>query len=281
VRVRHGAYAREPGSDTLARHRHLIAGTWPLLGDQAVLSHATAGVLHGLPLWEGMLERVIITRPEGGHGRLRNHLEVHLAPLAASEVIELDGFRVTRLERTAIDLARSLPYDRGVAVLDAALHKGADRSAMAEIAERARGRKGIAAARAALAFADGRSESVAESLSRIRLAAAGLPTPELQVNIFDDFGNWIARSDFGWVERGVLGEFDGKIKYTGTPEQIADAVMREKRREANLRALGWTVVRWEWADLGTRPDLRQRIEAAFRQANPATVVGYAKLTPRR
>ncbi len=257
----------------------MIAGTWPLLGDQAVLSHATAGLLHSLPLWDGMLQRVSLTRPIGGHARISRQLRVRLEPLTETEVVEIDGYRVTSIERTAVDIARTLEYEKAVAVIDDALHANADRGVLASIVEAARGRKGIGIARAALDFADGRSESVGESVSRVRLVAAGVPEPELQVNIFDERGNWVARSDFGWLSRGVLGEFDGKIKYLGTPEQVATAVMNEKRREARLRDLGWTVARWGMSDLA-RTTLRHRIEVAFSQARPASIRGRAQPTPR-
>ena len=59
----------------------------------------------------------------------------------------------------------------------------------------------------------------------LRLAEAGLPLPELQLNVFNDFGAWVARCDFGWEELGVLGEFDGKVKYRGTPDEVANAVL--------------------------------------------------------
>lgn len=142
-RIRHGAYASELGADDASRHLQLIAGTWPLLGDQAVLSHASAGLLHGLPLWDGMLQRVSFTRPVGGHARISGHIRVRLEPLAETEVVEIDGYRVTGIERTAIDIARTLVYEKAVALLDAALHADADRGRLAAIAEAARGRKGI------------------------------------------------------------------------------------------------------------------------------------------
>jgi hypothetical protein len=132
----------------------------------------------------------------------------------------------------------------------------------------------VATARAAVEFADGRSESVGESLSRVRMADAGLPPPELQLNVFGALGDWLARPDFCWEELGVLGEFDGRVKYLGTREEVARAVMQEKRREARLREMGWVVVRWEWADLGDLPALRRRVESAFGQARPATIRGW-------
>jgi hypothetical protein len=99
------------------------------------------------------------------------------------------------------------------------------------------------------------------------------------VNIFDEQGRWVARSDFGWLARGVLGEFDGRIKYRGTGEQVATAVMDEKRCEARLRDLGWVVVRWGMADLA-ETTLRHRIEVAFGQARPDCVRGYAQPSAR-
>ncbi|MGV8908211.1 MAG: hypothetical protein ACOH1Y_04455 [Propionicimonas sp.] len=276
VLVRHGAYADEPAADALARHRQLIAGTVPLLGPGTVLSHVSAGVLHGLPSWASMLSKVTVLRRSPGHGSSRRYLHVRVAPLAFEEVAEVDGCPVTTLERTALDLSLCLTFERAVAVLDAAVHQGADPQVLGHSLAAAAGRHGVGAARAALASADGRSESVAESVSRVRMAEAGLPSPELQLNVFDDHGAWVARCDFGWEERGVLGEFDGRIKYTGTPDEVARAVMREKKREARLRELGWVVVRWDWDHLADPSGLRRRIQAAFAQARPATIRGHVE-----
>ncbi len=263
VRVRHGAWSRDAPADAVERHRQLIAGSWPLLGDGAVLSHASAGILHGLPAWEPLLARVATTRAQGGHGGRTTHLHVRLAALAPSEVVQLDGYRVTTLERTAFDLARSLSHEQAVAVLDAALHQGAVARVLVDLVDDAPGRRGVGVARRALAFADGRAESVGESLSRVRLAQAGLPAPVLQLEIFDHNGVLIARVDFAWPESGVVGEFDGAVKYTGTPEQVARAVLAEKRRQQAIEDAGWRVVRWTWSDLSDRERLRVRIGSAL------------------
>ncbi len=78
---------------------------------------------------------------------------------------------------------------------------------------------------------------------------------------------------------GVLGEFDGKVKYIGPSDQVARTVMNEKSREDSLRQLGWVVVRWNWQDLLNPSALRRRIEAAFEQANPEKIRGHYRLTP--
>ncbi len=279
TRVRHGAYAGELGTDELARHRQLIAATWPTVEPGTVLSHTSAGVLHGLPSWTGTLARVTVVRRTAGHGSRRTSLHVRLAPLRPDEVVTIDGYLVTSLERTAADLARLNRYDRGVATLDAALHAMADRGVLFATIAEAKGRHGAGRARAALAFADGRAESVGESISRVRMVEAGLPIPELQVNLFDEFGNWVARTDAAWLDLGVVGEFDGKVKYSGGAEQAATAVMREKSREADIRALGWSVARWDWPDLANLDRFRRRILTGFEQADPARIRGYAEPLP--
>ena len=279
VRVRHGAYADAVGTDALTKHRQLVAGTWPIVGADAVLSHISAGVMHGLPTWDDSLDRVTVARPSGGHGSRRTSLHVRVSALPRSDTTSIEGRRVTSIERTVADLACMLRYERAVAVMDAALHAGADRSLIADQVSASARKHGIRTARAALEFADGRSESVAESMSRVRMSEVGVPEPELQVEIFDDFGNLLGRSDFGWVLLGVLGEFDGKVKYIGPSDQVARTVMNEKSREDSLRQLGWVVVRWNWQDLLNPSALRRRIEAAFEQANPEKIRGHYRLTP--
>lgn len=259
IRVRHGAWAEAAAADELDRHRQIVAGTWPLLGAGAVVSHASAAVLHELPLWRGLLQKVSVTRADGGHGTRTRNLHVRLAPLAPQEVTELDGYRVTTLERTAVDLACLVGYERAVAVLDAALHTGADPGLLLATVQAASGRKGSAMVRRALGFADARAESVGESVSRVRIAEVGLPKPELQFRVLDRNGIFVARVDFCWPEYGVVGEFDGAVKYTGGPEEVAAAVMAERRRESDIEAVGWRVVRWIWSELADRSRFRMKI----------------------
>ena len=266
LRVRRGAYSDQSEAEARAAHRQLIEGTWPLLGANAVLSHGSAAALHGLPLWGSLLRTVSVTRPSGGHGAKRPYLHVWHAPLAAAEVTTKDGFRLTSLERTALDAARLLRFDQAVAVLDAALHLKADPGLLERMLRDAAGRKGVRTARAALAFADKRAESVGESISRVRMADVGLPAPDLQFEVFDHLGLWVARTDFCWRDRRVVGEFDGLVKYIGTKRDVADAVMAEKRREQAIRDAGWWVVRWGWQDLDDRAAFRRRILQAFASA---------------
>ena len=76
-----------------------------------------------------------------------------------------------------------------------------------------------------MSLVDDKSESVAETLSRLTFLDFGLPTPETQVEIFNEHGAEIARVDFLWPEYGVIGECDGFGKYF---DGLSPAETREK-----------------------------------------------------
>lgn len=118
--------------------------------------------------------------------------------------------------------------------------------------------------RACLELADARSESAGESLSRVRMLDLGFEPPQLQVNF--DLGGTLARVDFYWPSVGVVGEFDGRLKYTraaGLGASPAEQVVwEEKLREDALRARGLKVVRWVWDDLQRPGVLAARLRCA-------------------
>jgi hypothetical protein len=117
-----------------------------------------------------------------------------------------------------------------------------------------------------VAFADGRSESVGESRSRVLLHKLGLAPSALQLRITDSEGSFLGRSDFAWEEQRVLGEFDGRIKYgrlLRPGQDPGDAVFEEKRREDAMRDAAWEVVRWTWSDLSVPAALGRRVQRAL------------------
>jgi hypothetical protein len=108
-----------------------------------------------------------------------------------------------------------------------------------------------------LAFADEAAESPGESRSRALIHVLGFPAPVLQHAFYDSEG-FIGRTDFFWPEFGVIGEFDGDAKYLDDDllgdRTARETVLAEKKREDRLRALGYTVVRWDWKSV-TKPEI--------------------------
>jgi hypothetical protein len=217
------------------------------------VSHQSAAVLLGMPLWGVRLDRVHVTRRPPASSQTTGPLRTHVARMRDDEVTAVGELEVTDPARTALDLARSLPFEVAVVVLDAALSNGVTSRVVIEqrlfdIA----GTRGSRHAARVLRFADGRSESVGESRSRVVLAELGLTPSALQYPVRSADGALIARADFAWEEQRVIGEFDGKVKYgrlLRPGQDPGDVVFEEKRREDAIRDEGWGVVRWTWAEL--------------------------------
>lgn len=269
--VRRGVYTRDqPPPDSRSTHHGLIRATVRVLDrDDAVVSHMSAAVLHGLPLWDSELSNVHLTCDRDHGGRQRTSNFIHVCPLADHEIVEVDGVRVTSVARTVVDLSRRLSTFMAVPIGDAALRQGLDKDELADALARCRGWRGVVRARRTVAFLDPLSESVGESGSRVRMAEVGLPAPELQVKVFDDLGYLVGRSDFGWRDRRTLGEFDGKDKYgkLRRPDQTAeDVILDEKARENALRDEGFELVRWGWDALQDPTILYRRIMRGFDRA---------------
>lgn len=269
VRVRRGAYAAAGGADLDPRvaHLQLLEATVGQSSAESVVSHASAAVLHGLPIGHDQLGRVHLTRDRAGQGKVRRYVQVHGLPLDDVDLTSIDGFRVTSLRRTVIDIACSLPPLLAVPIGDAALRAGLIAAELAVSLECSGARHGIARARRTVALLDPRSESPGESMSRVVFVEHGVPRPEPQLKVYDERERLVGRTDFGWAEERTLGEFDGKKKYGRlllkpgqTPE---DALFEEKKREDRLRDLGWQVVRWIWADLYAPAPFLQRLHRAF------------------
>jgi hypothetical protein len=155
--------------------------------------------------------------------------------------------RVHRADR------RPLPHEPAIVALDAALRlQLVHRPELDRLLEHAVGTPGSRAAGRAVRVADGRSESVGESRSRVLLHRLGLAPSILQLDVRTSSGQLLGRADFGWEREHVVGEFDGRVKYgrlLRPGQDPGDVVFQEKRREDAFRDEDWGVVRWTWAHL--------------------------------
>lgn len=270
VTVERGGYvpAADPRlASAAAVHALRIESGEPRRSDDSVISHVSAAVLHGLPIWDLPLGRVHRTRDRRTGGRRTPTAHLHAAPLDPGEVTTIDGRLVTTVGRTLSDVGRTEGFEQTVALADAALHRQlVDPAALQRALVRASGWRGAPAARRALEFADARSESVGESRSRVAITRAGLPVPDLQWEVSAEHA-WLGRVDFAWP--GVVGEFDGRVKYgkyLRPGQDPGDAVFAEKQREDRIRDEGLRVVRWVWDDLRWFREVAERLRRAFAAA---------------
>ena len=243
---------------SLAAVRRIASGT--------VLSHESALVVHGLPLIGIRSGPVVTTRHRpGGGSRHTSLMRCHNVSLDGATT-EVRGVPVTTVERTLVDLARSGEMIGAVCAADHALHhQQCDVEDLRAEVGRAAGRRGVHRARELAELVDCRAESPLESLSRFAIRGAGLPVPELQVELILPDGR-LVRADMLWREQRVIGECDGLGKYGIDGEGIEavrDSLRREKDRQNLLEEMGFRVVRWTWADAWHSERLIERLEGAF------------------
>ena len=256
VRLCRGAYARTEDLRLLTSgQRHLLSvlavTLTGMLGDGAVLARESAALLHGIPLIGPIPERVQLVRPGRSGGRSTHGLRTLRAP-EDYETTRLDGVLVSTPAQTLIDLGRRRSLSSTLAGLDAVLRAGTvHREQLTELAQSHPSAHGNARLRYAIDLADPLAESPGESLSRAVMVQRRLPPPSLQVEVHDRTGRLLGRVDFMWPELGVIGEFDGAIKYTRalTGRSVDQIVLEERRREQAIeRATGMRVTRWTWKD---------------------------------
>lgn len=111
--------------------------------------------------------------------------------------------------------------------------------------------------RQALALIREDSWSPRESVVRVVLARAGLPEPELNRDVFDRNGAFLACVDLGFLEFKVAVEYHGQVH--------ADRYAEDVERVERLRADGWIVIQVT-RTLARDPQLlAQRVAQALRQ----------------
>jgi very-short-patch-repair endonuclease len=199
-------------------------------GPGAVLSHTSAAAHWGILRGPRELDAGFAPDPASvavhvtvpGQARSRPGIRVHRShTLLPSEVTRRAGIPVTTPSRTLTDLRRLLPQPQFDAALRQAeylglpihRHLGPDRT---------------------------RSELEARFLRLCRRHR--LPQPEVNEAV----GPYVV--DFLWPDRRLIVELDGYRAHGGRSAFEAD-----RARDAELKLLGYGVVRFTWRQLGSRP----------------------------
>ena len=219
--------------------------------DVEVFSHLSAALLWGFTIvkMDKPFVEVIRTSTNKRHA----HLFIRRRDVPPGQIDRLGDVALTTRERTLIDVARDCDLDISVPMLDDALRRHVvTPDGLRDAAAKCRETRGRFRVAAALDLADPRRESPGESISAVRLHEVGLTGFEPQVEIADAHGRFVARVDFLHAASKTILEFDGRIKYTIDDTDPRHAFDRERERERQLRALGYTVVRIFWKDLWRR-----------------------------
>ena len=200
-----------------------------------------------IPLQRGD-RRIHLTVAPGSAVRARADRVIHRSPLYPGDVVRHESFARTSPARTWSDLAGVLQPGALLAVTDQLLARGCSVEELdRQLARRPRGR-GVARARSVLPVADARAESPMESLLRWLVHVDGLPAPDLQHVVRTAGGRFVGKADLAWPDHKVLVEFDGDV------HRDRKVFVNDLRRQNQLIAEGWIVLRFSSADVLGRPD---------------------------
>lgn len=255
VPVRRGVYAERAHWETLdertGRPRLRVLAAHLLITGEHVVSHTSAGLLHGLPMLDTRDATIHVTRPGVTGSRTEHGVKHHLAPFIPGQVVQVSGVPTLDLPRTAVDIGREHGYLHGLVACDAVRQRGVTLTQLHDTLAPMENWPHITRARAAVADSDAGGESVGETLTREFIASLGLGEVHTQFSIEVEGRLFFIDLRVG---RHLI-EFDGRIKYRQPDEgglasrPAEEIVWEERQRQAAICAQGYGMSRLVWTDL--------------------------------
>lgn len=258
TRPHHGAYALPRQSETPERdHAHRVSAVLRARPGARAAARSALAVAQ-LPLVQSDLATLVLCGP-GAERYRRGSVVTYPMPPGEPEAV-IDGAPTVSLETAIFQTVARDSVMTAVVAADAALHRGLVTVGSLE-QRRVELRRLAPRGRLVLALVDAKSESPGESVLRVILVGLGHRV-QTQVVIATPDGEFVARVD-GLVDGWIVTEFDGASKYAGANGH--DELIREKRREDRLRALGYAVIRITWADLFVPGRIEAMVRAVYAQ----------------
>ncbi len=206
-----------------------------------VASHLSAAMAWGWKVKRPPPRPVVTVRR--GHNldpQRRHGVDVHFRHLAASDV---HAGLLTGRVRTVVDCARDLPFDEALCVADSALREGSVSRTELLAAVEAAPRTGRTRALRVVSLADARAANPFESC--LRAIAVDVPGLEVVPQLVIP---GIGHADLGDARLRLAIEADSFEFHAGR-----DAFRYDVRRYTAMVRSAWTVLRFCWEDVMSRP----------------------------
>lgn len=212
----------------------------------AVASHFSVTRLLGAPLPDRGEEHVTVCDPRDR--RPRHGLRCHVGKVEGRDITKIDDLLVTGPERTFVDLTAHLSLIDHVALGDWLVRRDMTTPGrLATYCRRSRLRRAADATEAA-GFVRSRVESPQETRLRMLMVLAGLPEPEVNGEVHDEHGGFVARLDHGYRKARLGVEYDGRHHLTDSAQWEKDVA-----RRGRLEELGWRLIVVTSTQLYRRP----------------------------
>lgn len=255
-RLHRGIYAI--GGAVLPREGRALAAVLAC-GEGAVLSHVSAAVHWGLLSYDAARPEVTAPASRAGVPGIRLH---RTRSLDARDTTTHRAMPITTLAKTLLDVAASSPTNHLEHAIGQALRNRVyDHTAILDVLERHRGRRGAKALRTATADDPAFTRGELERRFRALCRRAGLPMPHSNVDVADadlrphevDFffpGHRLVVETDGWSDHGTRVAFE-----------------RDRAKDAALVAAGYVVLRFTKRQIAHDPDtVADRVRAGCSRA---------------
>lgn len=219
-------------------------------------SHTTAVELWGAPLPRQFEGSVHVTTIGAGPLMRRPGVVGHRRRSAAAVVLRA-GVRVSGPEHAWRECAGLLSVRQLVAVGDFLVGRPDRTTVDALAATILPGQRSVAVARAAVKLIRVGAESAMETWLRLAVVDAGFPEPELQIEVFDRAGRFLARVDMGWPELRIA------LEYDGDHHRERATFEHDQRRDNSMTVEGWLVLHANRGDVDRPAVLFERLRQAF------------------
>jgi very-short-patch-repair endonuclease len=219
--------------------RALVAAWCRALPPEAVFVGRTAAWLHGL--LSDLATPIEVALPARSEARSRQGVNLWRCDVDPGEVGSARGFRTTTVPRTLLDLCARRPPLEALIALDAAVRRN-----LQWRPSDFTGRPGAARLRRLSELA-APAESPMETHLRWLLISAGLPRPQVQVDLYDPAGEFAARADLFYSDARLVIEFDGG--------NHRERLVSDDRRQNLITRAGFRLLRFTSADVYQRPDV--------------------------
>lgn len=224
--------------------------------DQYV-SHTSALALWGVPLPRGAdVERVHVSTSGTGPLMRRRDVIGHRRRRGA-ETVAHDGIRASSPAQAWRESVGLLTLRQAVAVADHLVRPGESMTVDDLAAAIRPGSHAIETAMAALDLVRVGAGSPMETWLRLAVVDAGFPEPQLQVEVFDPSGTFLARVDMAWPEYRIA------LEYDGAHHRERGAFEHDQRRDNGLAVNDWLVIHATRADAVRPAVLFERLRQAF------------------
>lgn len=220
-------------------------------------SHTTAAVLYGIPVPDDPDVHVTVARQVDR--RFRPGLRPHVREAGSSRRL-VHGVPVSAPLQLFIELAGALSLVDAVVAGDAMVRLGlVTLKELTEHCDGARGRHSRTARRM-VAYVRNGVDSPMETRVRMLIVLAGLPEPQVNVIIRDEFGVVVRRIDLGYLAVRLMVEYDGRHHIERVGQWESDLNRREE-----FDADGWRTLIVTSAGVYREPERTlRRIRTALR-----------------